>query len=123
MHAAHSYSLLDVRDRKGTVVVSFKHKMFVHEDDVPVLKEDLQDLRCLHKSSSVIVDFHGLEFFQADGFLLLGVLHQLLAKAGLTLTLCRIPPHIYQTCHLIRMNTLFAICDDLPSPQKRAKAA
>lgn len=123
MRAVHQYASLNVQKQKGIVVAGFKRRIFVCDEDVGVFRKDLDDMHRLHKALPIAVDFAGLDFIHPDCFLHLYVLHQTLAKEGLVLTLCRMPPHIHETCHVMGLGTLFTLCDDLASSQIAAKVA
>ncbi len=113
----HSYRLIEVARYLRFLVVTFKKRMLVHEDDARDLNADLYYIRHNLKAATTLFDCDDVRFISSS---VLGVLFSFqseLKERQHTMALCRLQDQIDMTLRMFGLDKSFTLSDgsELPS--------
>ncbi len=113
----HSYRLVEVARYPRVLVVSFKKRTLVHEDDARDLKADLYYVRHNLKAATTLFDCDDVRFISSS---VLGVLFSFqteLQERRHAMALCRLQDQIDMTLRMFGLDKSFTLSDgsELPS--------
>jgi len=114
----HAYRMIEVTRCPRVLVVTFKKRLLVHEDDARDLSADLYYVRHNLKAATTLFDFDEVGFVSSH---VLGALFSFqaeLKKRCHTMKLCRLQHHIELTLRMFGLDKPFILSDGSELPPR-----